>query len=95
MNVKEILNKLNEAKDLLGHDDIPAELLPEFEKIAKDILLIDTLKTQYSDDKDFHDCAVWSIAQCMYEAYKLGQASKETELEDAFEDGKTWGNPNI
>ena len=31
----------------------------------------------------------------MYEAYKLGQASKEKELEDAFENGKTWGNPNI
>ena len=31
----------------------------------------------------------------MYEAYKLGQASKEKELEDAFENGKTWGNTNI
>ena len=95
MDAKEILNKLNEATDLLGHDELPAELLPKFEKIAKDILFIDTLKTRYSDDKDFHDVAVWGVAQAMYEAYKLGQASKEKELENAFENGKTWGNPNV
>ena len=74
-----ILESLNEAMDLYGNEGIPSDILPKFEQIAKDLLFIDTLKTQYSDDKDFHDCAVWSIAQAMYQAYKLGQASVEQE----------------
>jgi hypothetical protein len=78
----EILEKLNNPKigkdiDLYGNRILPEDLLPEFEKIAKDTLFIDTLKTQYSDDKDFHDVAVWCIAEAMYQAYLLGQQSKE------------------
>ena len=73
----EELDKLMVGKDIdvYGNKLVPSDLLSKFEKIAKDILFIDTLETKYIDDKDFHEVAVWNIANALYEAYKLGQES--------------------
>lgn len=43
-----------------------------FERIAKDTLHIDTLKVRNSDDKDFHDVAVWEIKAALQAAYDAG-----------------------
>ena len=42
------------------------------EKIAAERLQIDKLKTQNSDDKDFHTSAIWSIRAALCEAYAKG-----------------------
>jgi hypothetical protein len=48
-----------------------------FEQIAKQHLMIDTLKTQKSDRLDFHDCTVWGIKEALEAAYEAGwQADK-------------------
>lgn len=44
-----------------------------FEKIAKDHLNIDTLRTRNSDEKDFHDVAVWEIKKALQAAYDAGK----------------------
>ena len=81
MGCKEILNKLNEYVPPVdgGFDasEIPADILSTLEDVAKEFLDIDTLKTQNSDEKDFHDVSVWSLAMALYQAYSLGQASME------------------
>ena len=46
------------------------------EKIAKEILNLETLETRDSDSLDFSDQAVWSIKKALEEAYKAGQQSK-------------------
>ena len=43
-----------------------------FEIIVKYYADIDTLETRHSDELDFHDIAVWTLKNCMEEAYKLG-----------------------
>lgn len=65
--------KIGKDIDLYGNKLIPVDILPKLEKIAKDVLFIDTLKTRYSDDKDFHDVACWGVAEALYQAYLLGQ----------------------
>lgn len=46
------------------------------EKIAKEILNLETLETRHSDSLDFSDQSVWGIKKALEEAYKAGQASK-------------------
>lgn len=48
----------------------------QLEKIANDILSIETLKTRNSDSLDFHDVSVWSLKRALEAAYKAGQQSK-------------------
>lgn len=43
------------------------------ERIARDILRIETLETRKSDSLDFHDVAVWSIKEALEAAYRAGQ----------------------
>lgn len=43
------------------------------ERIARDILRIETLETRKSDSLDFHDVAVWSIKDALEAAYRAGQ----------------------
>lgn len=38
---------------------------------------IDTLETQNSDSKDFHDIAVWTLKAMLEEAYKKGMEAKK------------------
>ena len=78
--VSEILESLNEFQipvDTFDVSEIPANILSTLEDVAKEFLNIDTLKTQNSDEKDFHDVSVWSLAMALYQAYSLGQASME------------------
>jgi len=49
----------------------------DLEKIAKQHLGIDTLKTRHSDRLDFHDIAVWSILEALKAAYELGKKSSK------------------
>lgn len=37
---------------------------------------IDSLETQNSDSKDFHDIAVWTLKAMLEEAYKKGIEAK-------------------
>ena len=47
------------------------------EQIAQKLLGFDTLKTQNSDDLDFHDLAVWTVKEALEAAYTAGRnASK-------------------
>ncbi len=41
-------------------------------KIANDVLNIETLETQNSDDKDFHNVAVWEVKEALEKAFALG-----------------------
>jgi hypothetical protein len=42
------------------------------EKIAQNILDLDTLETRRSDELDFHDLAVWQLKAALEAAYKAG-----------------------
>lgn len=56
--------------------------------IAKKYLSIDTLDSQRSDRLDFHDLAVWSIAQALDAAFQAGLATAEDRH-------RTWGEELI
>jgi len=45
------------------------------EKIAREILDIETLKTRNSDSLDFHECSVWQIEKALQAAYDAGRAA--------------------
>lgn len=90
MNIKKLNEELGEVNkligkdiDIYGHPMIPSDVLPELEKIAKEFLDIDTLKTQYVDDKDFHDVGVWGVASALYNAYLLGQKSNSNKVDES------------
>ena len=42
-------------------------------EIARDVLGIETLETRKSDEADFHDLAVWSVAKALKIAYEAGR----------------------
>jgi hypothetical protein len=44
----------------------------EFERIAKEHLRFDTLAERKSDRLDFHEVSVWSVADALDAAYKIG-----------------------
>jgi len=43
------------------------------EKIAREILDLETLETRKSDSLDFHDMAVWEIRKALEAAYNAGR----------------------
>jgi hypothetical protein len=45
------------------------------EKIAKEVLCLETLETRNMDDLDFHENAVWTIRKALEAAYEAGQKS--------------------
>ena len=47
------------------------------ERIAVDLLGIETLKTRHSDDLDFHDLAVWKIRDALAAAYEAGYQARK------------------
>ena len=49
------------------------EKFDELEKIAKEVLYVETLDSRYSDEKDFYSCSVWSIEEALEKAYELGK----------------------
>ena len=44
----------------------------QIEKIARDVLGLDTLETRKSDRLDFHDLAIWKIREALADAYLAG-----------------------
>ena len=52
---------------------LPLEEVLDF--VAKEILSVSTLKTQNSDDLDFHDISVWAIKDALRVAFIAGQKS--------------------
>lgn len=44
----------------------------ELDRIARDVLGLDTLETRKSDRLDFHDLAVWRIREALADAYLAG-----------------------
>ncbi len=51
----------------------------ETEKIAREILDLETLETRKSDSLDFHDMAVWEIRKALEAAYEAGRNSVTTK----------------
>ena len=51
----------------------------ELEKIAKEHLFVDTLKTQNSDRLDFHEVSVWGISAALEAAYLLGRKHEQAK----------------
>lgn len=43
-----------------------------FERIARETLNIETLKTRSSDSLDFHEVAVWRLKEALEAAYQAG-----------------------
>lgn len=51
----------------------PARATEEtLERIAREALNIETLKTRNSDSLDFHDVAVWRLKEALEAAYQAG-----------------------
>jgi len=46
----------------------------KLEKIAKEELFIETLKTRNSDALDFHDVSVWGVKKALKLAFELGRS---------------------
>ena len=44
----------------------------EIERIARDVLGVETLETRKSDGLDFHDLAVWKLREALADAYMAG-----------------------
>lgn len=62
------------------------EVQDKMKEIASKYLSLETLDVQNSDDKDFHDLAVWDIERALMAAFEAGvidQADKAA----AFEEG--------
>jgi len=51
------------------------------EKIAREILDLETLETRRSDSLDFHDIAVWEIRKALEAAFKAGQTQTNNKKE--------------
>lgn len=49
----------------------------EFERIAQQVLGIETLETRRSDSADFHSLAVWQIEKALKAAYDAGKAARK------------------
>jgi len=47
----------------------------EIERIAKEVLNLETLEIRYNDHDDFSDQSVWHIKEALEKAYQAGQAS--------------------
>jgi hypothetical protein len=47
------------------------------ERIAREILDIETLEERLSDELDFPEVAVWNIEAVLKEAFKLGRQSNQ------------------
>lgn len=46
------------------------------EKIARDILWVETLEERKSDSLDFHELAVWQLKNALSAAYEAGKNAK-------------------
>jgi hypothetical protein len=47
-----------------------------FEGIARNVLMIETLKSRDSDSLDFHEVSVWALRDALRLAYEAGRKSR-------------------
>ena len=45
-------------------------------RIAKEVLMVETIETRNSDRLDFYDVAIWQIEAALTRAYEAGRASR-------------------
>ena len=48
----------------------------KLEKIAQDVLGIETLERRWSDSLDFREVSVWGLEEALKLAYEAGKAAK-------------------
>jgi len=59
------------------------------DRIAHEILDLDTLDTRNSDSLDFHDLAVWRIKEALEAAYTAGREAGKKQAESAWLQART------
>ena len=64
----------------------PASLL---EQIARQHLLVQTLRTQHADRLDFHEVSVWGIEAALQAAFAAGQQAAASQPQAEQKDSKT------
>ena len=57
------------------------------DRLAKEVLGVNSLETQMSDELDFHDLSVWSIKEALVRAVKEGE---KLEQQKPKQDFGTW-----
>ena len=50
--------------------------MKKLEKIAQDVLGIETLERRWSDSMDFREVSVWGLEEALKLAYEAGKAAK-------------------
>lgn len=50
--------------------------MKKLEKIAQEVLGVETLERSWSDSLDFHEVSVWGLEEALKRAYEAGKASK-------------------
>lgn len=50
--------------------------IAKLEKIAQEVLGVETLETRMSDSLDFHEVSVWGLEEALKRAYEAGKAAK-------------------
>jgi hypothetical protein len=76
----------------MSHNELPTEVNDQLGKIAQSCLGFDTLVTRNSDELDFRDVAVWSVAEALRAAYELG--AKGVNHDRPMKVGPSMINPN-
>ena len=54
--------------------DKTTEAIEKLERIARQHLDVETLRSRNSDHLDFHEISVWQLKESLEEAYRLGCA---------------------
>lgn len=74
----DLVNKMRYTYIIKGGRYWPGKLdfMKELEKIAAEILRIETLETRNMDELDFHEVSVWGIKAALEAAYEAGRKSK-------------------
>ena len=56
------------------------------DRIARDILGLETLATRHADSLDFHDLAVWTIRNALLAAYEAGVVAGAAQVRNAAQE---------
>ena len=56
------------------------------DRIARDILGLETLATRHADSLDFHDLAVWTIRNALLAAYEAGAVAGAAQVRSAAQE---------
>jgi DNA relaxase NicK len=50
--------------------------MKKLEKIAQEVLGVETLEQRWSDSWDFYEVSVWALEEALKRAYEAGKAAK-------------------